>query len=107
MAVTLVDDRDRIHYMLRYTVNMPRDLLERIEIWRGPEGIFEEKVGDLTLRYDEQMTASASELASLHAQQIPDSALPEKSTVLWPLYLLRPAAAQVAAGERPAPAILR
>jgi RNA polymerase sigma-70 factor (ECF subfamily) len=106
-AVTLVDDRDRIHYMLRYTVNMPRDILERIEIWRGPEGLFEEKVADLTLRYDEQMRGAASELAAPQAQQVPDTALREKSTVLWPLCLLKPAAAQIAVGERLAPAVLR
>lgn len=106
MAVTLVDDRDRIHYMLRYTVNMPRDVLERIEIWRGPEGMFEEKVGDLALRYDDQMTKPASELSSTQALQITDAAAREKPTVLWPLGLLRPTAAQVAAGERPAPAVV-
>ena len=96
MAVTLVDDRNPVQYMLRYSVNISRDVLERIEIWRGPQGVFQERVGELVFKYDDQMTRPVSDGDRPAVGSAPESARRDGATVLWPLQLLRPTASQVA-----------
>ncbi len=87
--VTLVDDRGPVHYMLKYTVNMPRDVLERIEIWRGPQGVFSERVGELVFRYDDQMRRTIGESGN-PGVALSESVRRDNPTVLWPLQLLQP-----------------
>jgi len=100
VRVTLVDDHTDMHHMLRYTVDMQRDLLERIEIWQGPRGLFEEQVGELAFRYDDQVTRQAEELSQPRLDPVPESATCQKATVLWPLFLLKPTASRIAAADR-------
>lgn len=96
IAVTLVDDRGEIQHMLKYTVSETRDVLERIEIWRGPQGVFSERVGDLVFRYDDRMTQPVGDVSRPSVTAVAESVRREPATVLWPLRLLRPTASQVA-----------
>lgn len=100
-TLTLIDDRRPVQYMLRYTVDIQRDLLEDIEIWRGPQGKFDQLVGRLQFRYETPGTGS-SRTGSIsepegEARRFQDGASPprpepgdarDSATVLWPLDLL-------------------
>jgi len=87
--LTLVDDRGPVHTMLKYTVNVPCDVLERIEIWRGPQGIFSERVGELVFRYDDQMRR-AIDNAGRPDVTLSGAVRRDHPTVLWPLQLVQP-----------------
>ncbi len=86
--VSIVDDRERSQDLVRYTVDMEKDILVKIELWRGPDGLFEEHVGELSFRYD-CGTAEAGDAFVIPEPLEPSEAgRTEQGTILWPIQLL-------------------
>jgi len=100
VEVGIVDDRERIQYMVRYTVDMKKDVLVKIDLWQGPDGLFEEHVGELSFCYDCRTAEAGDAFVNPEPPEPSEDGRTEQGTILWPIQLLTVnAPAQDAAGS--------
>ena len=86
--VTLVDQGDGQSRKLRYTIDLERDMLTRVELWVDEEGIFDERYGELTFSYLDELEEAGEEFVPPGPADAAPSGRAGEATVLWPLELL-------------------
>jgi len=88
VEVGLVDDHEQIQYMMRYTVDMAKDVLVTIDLWRGPDGLFEEHVGELSFCYDCETDEPGDAFVIPEPMVLSEAHQPDQGTIFWPIQLL-------------------
>ena len=85
--VTLEYDREERYYQAIYTVDLDRDLLDKIEFWTVDDAAFKYTLGRLTFSYlDDETLDEGFDAPDLHGMMVSDTK--DRPSILWPLRVL-------------------
>jgi RNA polymerase sigma-70 factor (ECF subfamily) len=91
--VTIVDRTSPTYLLARYTIDLENDLLRQVEFWAGPDGDFQDRVGELMFTYLEDVREAGPEFTVPAAGELARTDARGGPTPLWPVQALIPAAA--------------